>query len=110
MQVGTDEDGPIVAAIRSNKKLYFVKSEAVYAVQLADQIDPERQNSGIPNSQQKELSIGSNNPDVARILLTAEKLFKKTALGASFDEVRGIELSFDLLRGIAGKVHRGPQL
>lgn len=100
MNVGTDEDGPIVDAIPTEKKLYFVKSRAIYAVQLADQIDPERQNPSIPNTQQKELSVGSENPDVGRILLTAHKLFKKTALGQAFDALHGIELAVDLLKDV----------
>ena len=100
-EIGIDEDGPIVEAIPAEKRLYFVMRHAIYAFQLADQIDPKRENPSIPNTQQKELSIGSDNPDVARILLTAAILFKQTALGASFDVKRGIELSFDLLRDIA---------
>jgi hypothetical protein len=101
MQVGTDEDGPIVDAIPAEKKLYFLKSHAIYAVQLADQIDPGRENPSIPNTQQKELSIGSENSDVARILLTAHTLLEKTALGPAFDVLRGIELAVDLLTDIA---------
>jgi hypothetical protein len=101
MEIGTMEDGPIVAAISTNQKLYLVKTRAIYGFQLADQIDPDRQNPNIPNTQQKELSIGSENAAVARILLTAELLLKKTALGPSFDVKRGIELALELLRDIA---------
>ena len=103
MQVGTAEDGPIVAAIPTNEKLYFVKTHAVYSVQLADQIfDRNRQNPDIPNTQQRELPFGSEHFAVARILLTAEILFKKTSLGQSFDVKQGIHLTIDLLKYIAG--------
>ena len=100
MTVGTDEDGPIVLLIAAERKLYFVKRHAIYAVQLADQIDPERENPNIPNTQQKELSVGSENPDVARILMTAETLLKKTALGPDFNVLGGIELAVDLLKDV----------
>jgi hypothetical protein len=44
MQVGTSDDGPIVGAIATKEKLYFIKTRAIYGIQLADQIDPDRQN------------------------------------------------------------------
>lgn len=104
MQVGTAEDGPIVAVLPTNEKLYFVKTHAVYSVQLADQIDPNRQNPDIPNTQQRELPFGSEHFAVARILLTAEMLFKKTALGQFFDVKQGIDLTIDLLKYIAALI------
>jgi hypothetical protein len=104
MQVDTANDGPIVAALPTNDKLYFVKTHAIYSVQLADQIDPNRQNPDIPNTQQRELPFGSEHFAVARILLMAEMLFKKTALGQSFDVKHGIELTIDLLKDIAALI------
>lgn len=104
MEVGTAEDGPIVAILPTNRKLYFVKTRAIYSVQLADQIDPERTNANIPNAQQRELAIGSDHFAVARILLTAEKLLKKTALGQSFDVKQGIEIAIDLLKDVGALV------
>jgi hypothetical protein len=110
MQVGTADDGPIVSALSTDGKLYFVKTNAIYSVQLADQIDPNRQNPDIPNTQQRELPFGSEHFAVARILLTGEMLFKKTALGQSFDVKRGIELTIGLLKDIAALIDVREQL
>jgi hypothetical protein len=101
IEIGTNEDGPIVAFVATDHKLYCVKTRAIYGFQFADQIDPDRQNPEIPNIQQKELSIGSEDADVARILLTAELLLKTTALGQSFDVKRGVQLALDVLKDIA---------
>jgi len=100
IEIGTEQDGAIVTAIATKAKLYFVKSGAIYSFRLADQIDPDRLNLDTPNTQQQELPIGSDDPVVARILLTAELLLKKTALGQSFDVERGIESALCLLRDI----------
>lgn len=100
-EVGTPEDGPIVEVLSTEKRLYFVKTKAVYSFQLADQIDPDRTNPNIPNTQQRELAIGSDNSAVARILLTAKKLLTKTALGQSFDVNQGLFTAIDLLKDIA---------
>jgi hypothetical protein len=101
IEIGTPEDGPIVALISTKQRLYLIKTQAIYSVQLADQIDPDRTNPDIPNTQQRELAIGSEHFAVARILLTAEKLLKKTALGQSFDVKRAIKVAIDLLKHIA---------
>lgn len=110
MQVGTEQDGRIVDMIAIHEKLYVVKTGAIYSFLLADKIDPERQNPKIPNAQQKELPIGSDDAVVARILLTAKLLFTKTALGQSFDVEGGMECALCLLkdvenlRGMRGKL------
>jgi hypothetical protein len=104
MEVGTAKDGPIVVVLSTKDKLYFIKTRAIYSVRLADQIDPNRQNPDIPKTQQRELPFGSEHFAVARILLTAEVLFKKTALGQSFDVKQGIELTIDLLKDIAAVI------
>lgn len=100
-EVGTADDGPIVEILSTDSRLYFVKTRAVYSVQLADQIDPDRTNPRIPNTQQRELAIGSDNFAVARVLLTAKKLFTKTALGQSFDVNQGLGIAIDLVKDIA---------
>lgn len=99
-EIGTMADGAIVAMISTREKLYFVKTHSIYGFQFADRIDPNRQNPNIPNTQQKEFSIGSENSDVSRVLLTADLLLKKTALGQTFDVQLGLESAFELLRDI----------
>ena len=76
MQIGTSEDGASSVMIDMDSALYVVKERAIYAIQLADQVDPERTNVFVPNTQQRLLSIGSHDPKVARIFLTAYTMFK----------------------------------
>jgi hypothetical protein len=70
MQIGGPADGAISVMIDMGMALYVVKEHAIYAVQLADQVDPGRTNVAVPNTQQRLLSIGTHDPAFARIFLT----------------------------------------
>lgn len=98
---GDGDDSAITEMIPIGDKLYFVKERGIYAMQLADQIDPQRTNADIPDTQQKILPIGSNDPLVARTLLTAHTLFNQTLMGASFDRQKGLMLALEVLKNIA---------
>jgi len=76
MQVGEPKDGQVSLMINMGSALHVVMEHAIYAVQLADQVDPERTNAAVPNTQQRILSIGTRDPEVARIFLTAHAMFK----------------------------------
>ena len=76
MQIGGPEDGAIAVMIDMGMALYVVKEHAIYAGQLADQVDPGRTNVAVPNTQQRLLSIGSHDPKAARIFLTTYTMFK----------------------------------
>jgi hypothetical protein len=86
MQIGGPADGAISVMIDMGMALYVVKEHAIYAVQLADQVDPGRTNVAVPDTQQRLLLIGTHDPEVARIFLTAYTMFKSMHLGASFPE------------------------
>ena len=65
MQVGGDgDDSAIPEMIPIGDTLYMIKERSIYAVQLADQIDPDRTNAAIPDTQQQILSIGARAPDI----------------------------------------------
>lgn len=100
MQIGTPEDGAVSVKIDMGNALYVVKERAIYAVQLADQVDPERTNVAVPNTQQRILSIGTHDPEVARIFLTAYTMFKSKHLGTSFPEHEAWAHAFEYLRDI----------
>jgi hypothetical protein len=100
MQIGRPEDGAISVMIDMESALYVVKEYAIYAVQLADQVDPERTNVAVPNTQQRILAIGSRDPEVARIFLTAYTMFKSMYLGANFPERKAWSIAFEYLRDI----------
>ena len=76
MQVGNPEEGNIVAMVPLAGRLLVVKGTAVYEIKMADRVDPQRINPGIPNIQQKVLSIGAESPFLERTLLTAHTLLK----------------------------------
>ena len=61
---------------------------------------PGRTNVTVPNTQQRLLSIGTHDPEVARIFLTAYTMFKSMHLGASFPEREAWSLAFEFLRDI----------
>lgn len=100
MQIGTPEDGSCSVMIDMDSALYIVKERAIYAIQMADQVDPERTNAAVPNTQQRLLSIGTHDPEVARIFLTAYTMFKSKHLGTSFPEREAWTHAFEYLRDI----------
>jgi hypothetical protein len=79
----------------------MIGGSAIYRVQLADEIDPERTNIAIPNTHQKVLSYGTDFPYVRQTLMTARRLFSNKVLGPAFDYKTGINLSFEALQDLA---------
>lgn len=105
MNIGSEgDDSPITGMISSKDLLYAVKARGIYAIQLADQVDPGRTNPRIPDTQQRILSMGSDDPVVARTFLTAHALFKKTHLGPDFEEERGVAIALDLLKDLVAMI------
>lgn len=101
MKIGAPGDGAIKEMFGLKDRMLFVLDRAIYAMQLADDIDPDRSNISIPNTQQKLLGRGAEDPLVAKTLLTAHALFKKSHLGETFDEEQGLVLALDLLKDFA---------
>jgi len=98
-RIGIDgDDSAISGMIPIGDTLYIIKERGIYAMQLADQIDPQRTNPAIPDIQQRILLVGSNDPIVARTLLTAHTLFDKKFLGPHFDQENGLKLALGLLK------------
>jgi hypothetical protein len=84
-----------------NGALHMIGGFAIYRVQLADEIDPQRANIAIPNTHQKVLSYGTEFPYVRQTLMTARRLFSNNVLGPAFDYKTGINLSFEALQDLA---------
>ena len=101
MQLGTPEDGSIYEMISIGDQLHIISENAIFAIQLADEIDPGRTNAAVPNANQKILSYGSRDPVVGRILLTARGLFTSSHLGLEFPEKLALKLALDVVRDIA---------
>ena len=87
-----------------NGALHMIGGSAIYRVQLADEIDPERTNIATPNTHQKVLSYGTDFPYVRQTLMTARRLFANNVLGSAFDYKTGINLSFEALQDL-GAMH-----
>lgn len=78
MSFGEKDDGTAVLdAIPISDAAYIVTQKAIYVVKLADQIDPDRTNINIPNTQQLFAPAGSESDIVALTLLSAGQLFTK---------------------------------
>jgi hypothetical protein len=101
MEVGEPgERSTITEMIKIADKLHIVTGLSIYRIMLADEIDPERTNPAVPNSQQKVLQYGSESPLVCKTLLTAKQLFGEGSPFAnnSSDVIR---LSFECLKDLA---------
>lgn len=101
MTIGSPDDcTEIVQMLVINSRLHVVTGRSIYALHLADETDPERTNPAIPNSQQRVLDIGADDPIVAKLLLTAHALLRRTYLGNTFDEDRSIALAWELTKHV----------
>ncbi|MDA9446010.1 MULTISPECIES: hypothetical protein [Bradyrhizobium] len=100
MEVGPP-GGRITEMVKIGERLHTVKTDSIYRIMLADEIDPGRTNINVPNSQQKVLDYGSDSPLVAKTLLTAKQLFEKGFLDPDFESTKAIELSFECLKNLA---------
>ena len=95
MEIGTaDDSSEITAMVSIGDDFYIVKENGIYAVKLADSIDPERLNPHIPNVQQRVLDYGSASKLVGRTFLTANSLFKENHLPSTFNCEQAIMLAF----------------
>jgi hypothetical protein len=103
MRVGTvEESGAIIAMFEIDGGFHAIKERAIYRVQLADEIDPQRTNIHLPNINQKVLTVGTDSPLVRQTLMQAKRLFDdhSRALGAAFDYKRGVNIAFDALKDL----------
>ncbi|MEQ3729423.1 MAG: hypothetical protein ABNH38_18645 [Tateyamaria sp.] len=99
MQVGDENDGPISGMVSvANTDMYIIKKHAIYRTFLADEIDPERTNSNIPNGYQKIVSQGSDSETVARSFLTANVLFNSNQFYGEIDLKRVMDLSIVVMK------------
>lgn len=102
MEVGSGDDtSPITGMFAIAGCLHVFKENAIYKIALADDIDPKRANVAIPNTQQKVLGRGSNDPIVGRTILTAKELFNASYLPKDFDANDALRLAFALLKDLS---------
>jgi hypothetical protein len=100
-KIGSTEDASAIREfIEIDGLMYVVKDNGIYSYKLADQIDPDRTNIGVPNVQQQIAKYGAADDVVCRTLLTGKKLYQKFQLGQEFDDVRALSLTFELMRDL----------
>jgi hypothetical protein len=101
MQIGEDDDqSPITEMLPIGGWLHVLKEGGIYVTATADHIDPGRSNPAIPNTQQRVLSVGTDNVLVQRILLQARELLKPPFLRDGIDRDCGMVLALDFLKDL----------
>lgn len=102
LDVGTKEDGAILEMITIGKKLIVLKEKSIYELMMADTIDPERTNVGLPNMIQKLIiNKGEESEIVGKTFLTAKTLFRAGFFDSKIDINEILKLSLDLLIELA---------
>jgi hypothetical protein len=100
MTVGDDSDGAIVSMATIENRLYAIKEGAVYAIAMADDIDPERTREDIPNTVQKVFDVGASSDIVQRLLLTGIELFRKNRLHERVDYEAALNIIVEIMRDV----------
>ena len=96
--IGTKEDGAIVEMTKIGERLLIIKERSIYEYIMADNIDPNRTNIGLPNGIQKLLlNQGSESELVSRTFLTAQTLFKPEYINDKIDIISAQTLALNLL-------------
>ncbi|MER8626356.1 hypothetical protein [Mesorhizobium sp. M1143] len=79
MTIGGQGDGAaVIDMVATAGSAFVIKQNSVHEIRLADQIDPDRTNINVPNTQQLFAEAGSDSDIVARTFLSADALFTKT--------------------------------
>ena len=74
----TDDGTPIREMFELGRRLLLVTDKCIYAVQMADQVDPGRTNPSLPhNLQQKLFDHGVQSALLCRSLPHARVMFRK---------------------------------
>jgi len=97
-----DDDSAISEMISTGERLLIVKGKGVYEVKLADQVDPERTNIATPNTVQRILPYGADDPWVGATLLTAHHLLKGSSAQAKVDGDEAFALVLEIAVDISG--------
>ncbi len=72
IEIHTPEDESTISEmISTGDQLFVVKGKGIYEVKLADQVDPDRTNIHVPNTVQKIIPYGADEPWIGSVVLTA---------------------------------------
>ncbi|WP_042301634.1 hypothetical protein [Paraburkholderia kururiensis] len=95
-----DDKTSIRAMLSLGKFLYIVTEKCTYRVQMADQVDPDRNNPALPPVfQQKLFDVGTDSELLRRTFMQAKVLFRKEFL--AIDIEKAMELTLEALAELA---------
>lgn len=97
-----DDDSAISEMISINDRLLVVKGRGIYEIKLADQLDPERTNIDVPNTIQRILPYGAQDPWIGAVVLTANNLLQSPCLSSDIDGAEAFALVLEIAEDIAG--------
>jgi hypothetical protein len=101
-EIGTEEDGAIVAIKNIGGRLLIIKERSIYEMVMADDIDPNRTNVNLPQTIHKLIiDKGTESKTVSRTLLTAMTLFQPEYIKSSVECKIIISLTIDMLSEIS---------
>lgn len=95
------DTGGISDMCEINGDLHMIGNKAIYRVQLADQIDPQRTNINVPDINQRVLPYGTEFPFTRKTLMQARRFFSQKVLGSDFDDKAAISQAFEALHDFA---------
>ena len=88
--------------ISVSDRLLVVKGKGIYEIKLADQLDPERTNIGVPNIIQRVLPYGAQDSWIGAVVLTANHLLQSPYLPSDINGAEAFALVLDIAEDIAG--------
>ena len=83
-------------------RLLVVKGKGIYEIKLADQVDPERTNIDVPNTIQRIIPYGAEDPWIGAVVLTAYHLLQSQCLGRDINGAVAFALVLEIAEDIAG--------
>jgi len=96
-----DDGTPIRDMFTLDDGLLILTDKCTYRLQMADQIDPKRENPALPqNFQQKLFDHGVNSELLCRTLMQAKVLFRQEF--QTIDIAKAKQLAFDALTNLIG--------
>lgn len=96
-----DDDSAISEMISTGDRLLVVKAKGIYEIKLADQVDPARTNIGVPNTIQRVLPYGADDPWVGAVVLTAHHLLQSSCSPSNIDGTKAFAVVLEIAKNIA---------
>ena len=103
IEIHTPEDQSTISEmISTGDQLFVVKGKGIYEVKLADQVDPDRTNIHVPNTVQKIIPYGADEPWIGSVVLTAHRLFSSSCTPNTVDGKKAFALVLRIAKELAG--------